>query len=163
MKKVILASICVFIAFITKAQDFKIEEGQLVLPSAIVFETGTAKLKPESEVSLRYIKQFLDAKSAITLIRIEGHSDRNGNSEENQILTEKRALAVSKWLADHGIDCKRLIAVGFGDNKPVADNSTSEGKALNRRMEIRMASLMGRAIGGMPLDGGGKVAGDSCK
>ena len=63
---------------------------------------------------------------------------------------------------DNKIDCNRLIAVGFGSTKPVADNSTPVGKAENRRIEFVMAGLRGKAISGMPLDGGGKVAGDLC-
>lgn len=146
-----------------KAQEFKIEGGQLLLPSPIVFETGTDKLKPESEASLMHIKQFLDAKTYITVLRIEGHLDKGGNVATNQTLSEKRALAIAKWLVVKGIDCKRLLAVGFGETKPIAENSTPEGKAQNRRIEIRMAALRGKAIGGMPLDGGGRVAGESCQ
>ena len=163
MRKLTCVIICFLCFYTAKAQDFKIEGGQLLLPSPILFETGTDKLKPESEVPLMHIKQFLDAKTYISVLRIEGHSDNSGNVETNQILTEKRALAVAKWLVAKGIDCKRLLAVGFGDTKPVADNRTPEGKAQNRRMEIRMAGLRGKAIGGMPLDGGGKVAGDACQ
>ena len=59
-----------------------------------------------------------------------------------------------------GVDCKRLIAVGFGSAKPVADNSTPEGKAQNRRVSFFNAALRGRLIGGMPADGGGQIAGD---
>lgn len=61
-----------------------------------------------------------------------------------------------------GADCKRLIAVGFGSTKPVADNNTAEGKAANRRVSFINAALRSRPIGGMPVDGGGKVAGDIC-
>jgi len=53
--------------------------------------------------------------------------------------------------------------VGFGANKPVAANDTAEGRARNTRVEVAMAQLRGRAIGGMPVDGGGLVAGDPCK
>lgn len=163
MKKLFLIGFLAISFLKINAQDFKIEGGQLILPSAIVFETGSDKIKPESDAALNHIKQFLDAKTYITLLRIEGHSDNSNNAATNQLLTEKRALAVVKWLVAKGIDCKRLIAVGFGDTKPVAVNSTPEGKAQNRRMEVRMAMLRGKAIGGMPVDGGGKVAGDACQ
>jgi OOP family OmpA-OmpF porin len=163
MKQIFLLTICFFCSIHVQAQDFKIDGGQLVLPSAIVFETGTDKLKPESEAALTHIKQFLDAKTYITLLRIEGHTDNDGNAATNQTLTEKRALSVARWLVAKGVDCKRLIAVGFGNTKPIAANNTPEGKAQNRRTEIRMATLRGKAIGGMPVDGGGKVAGDTCQ
>ena len=61
-----------------------------------------------------------------------------------------------------GVDCKRLVAVGFGNTKPVADNSTPDGKARNSRVSFFNAALRDRLIGGMPADGGGKVAGDAC-
>ena len=62
-----------------------------------------------------------------------------------------------------GIDCKRLIPVGFGETKPVAPNDTPDNKAQNRRTAFVNAALKGKPIGGMPVDGGGKVAGDPCK
>ncbi len=99
-------------------------------------------------------------KTYISLLRIEGHSDNQGDT---QLLTEKRALAVAKALAGKGVACARLLPVGFGSSKPVADNATADGRAKNRRIEAVNAQLRGRPIGGMPVDGGGKVAGDPCK
>ena len=57
----------------------------------------------------------------------------------------------------------RLLAVGFGPTKPIADSSTPEGRGQNNRVELHNAQLRGRAIGGMPTDGGGQVAGDLCQ
>jgi len=71
-------------------------------------------------------------------------------------------LPVCKWLVEKGIDCKRLIAVGFGSTKPIASNDNPIDKARNRRIEFIPAALQGKAIGGMPLDGGGVVSGDPC-
>ena len=96
-------------------------------------------------------------------MRVEGHSDNSGNESDMQKLTEERALSVCRWLVTNGIDCKRLIAVGFGSTKPVESNSTPSGKAANRRMVFALAALRGRLIGGMPADGGGMTAGDVCK
>jgi OOP family OmpA-OmpF porin len=62
-----------------------------------------------------------------------------------------------------GIKCTRLIAVGFGATKPVAANDTPENKAQNRRIAFVNAALKGRPIGGMSVDGGGKIAGDPCR
>lgn len=72
-------------------------------------------------------------------------------------------MIVCRWLVANGIDCKRLIAVGFGSNKPVESNDTPQGKAMNRRMVFALAALKGKMIGGMPADGGSVVAGDPCK
>lgn len=141
---------------------FEIEGGRLKLPQPIAFATDSDKLLPESEPALNHIKAFLEDKTYITLLRIEGHSDQQGQATVSQTLTEKRALAVARWLVAHGIDCKRLIAVGFGSTKPVAANDSPAGRAQNRRIEIAMAELRGKAIGGMPTDGGGKIAGPVC-
>jgi len=65
-------------------------------------------------------------------------------------------------LVKMGVDCKRLSAVGFGGTKPIAANDTPDGKAANQRVCFINAALRGHAIGGTPLDGGGKVAGDTC-
>lgn len=143
--------------------NFTIEQGALKLPGPVVFETGTAKLKPESDEVLAYVARYLEAKPDITLLRVEGHSDNEGPAGAAQKLTEARSLAVARWLVAKGIDCKRLVAVGFGPNKPVTDNSTPEGRAANRRVVFANAMLRGRAIGGMPTDGGGNPAGDACK
>jgi len=128
----------------------------------IIFETGSDELKPESMAALEVIKQYLADKSYISLLRVECHTDNSGDVNAGQLLTKKRALAICKKLVEMGVDCRRLIAVGFGNTKPVADNSTPEGKAQNRRVSFLNAALRNRLIGGMPADGGGKVAGDVC-
>jgi OOP family OmpA-OmpF porin len=70
---------------------------------------------------------------------------------------------VARRLVADGSACKRLLPVGFGGTKPVASNATPDGKAQNRRTDFVNAELRGRAIGGLPVDGGGRVAGDPCK
>lgn len=139
-----------------------IERGQLKVSGPVLFEAGSDVLKAESDEVLAEVRDTLEAKKDITLLRIEGHSDNTGEAEKNQTLTEKRALAVARWLVAKGIDCKRVIPVGFGDTKPVADNGTPEGKAQNRRVSFVVAALRGRLINGQPADGGGKAAGDPC-
>jgi OOP family OmpA-OmpF porin len=137
------------------AQGYHMEGMEVKPESAVVFETGNATLKPESEAVLQTIKKYLDEKSYVTLMRIEGHVD---GSSADQALSEARANAVAKWLVGAGVDCKRLIVVGFGNTKPV-----SEIHAANNRIAFVNAALRGRAIGGMPVDGSGQVAGDPCK
>ncbi len=137
--------------------------GQVTLSTPVVFEAGRATLAAESDGILGAVAEFLTGRDDLTLVRIEGHSDAQGAAQANQRMSEQRALAVAAWLVGHGVACQRLIPVGFGETKPVADNSTPEGKAQNRRMEFVPAALRGRAIGGMPADGGGQVAGDPCR
>ncbi len=155
MKKVVCLLAAYLISTIGFAQGYHLEGNQVNLDGMIVFETGTAKIKAESEESLANIKKYLDDKSYISLLRVEGHVS---GSAKNQALSEARANSVCAWLVGKGIDCKRLIAVGFGDTKPV-----SEMPAANTRITFVNAALRGHAIGGMPVDGGGNVAGDPCK
>ncbi len=67
---------------------------------------------------------------------IEGHADSTHTEDYNLELSLRRALAVVEWLIEHGVDPKRLEAKGYGESRPVADNSTLEGRALNRRVEM---------------------------
>ena len=157
-----LSILLLFSAFYTKAQLPKIENNQLVLDNPVTFKTGSAELTEEGKAALKPVKEFLLAKDYITLLRVEGHTDNAGKETDLQNLTEQRALSVCRWLTANGIDCKRLIPVGFGSTKPIADNNTTEGKAANRRTAFALAALRGNMIGGMPADGGGKTAGDPC-
>jgi len=155
-----LLFVCVITTLL--AQDYKLEGNEVKITKPVLFESGSAKLKSESIAALEIIKQYLIDKTYISQLRVECHTDNSGDAATNQMLTEKRALVVCKKLIELGADCKRLIAVGFGDTKPVADNSTSDGKAENLRVSFVNVSLRGRVIGGMPIDGGGKVAGELC-
>jgi outer membrane protein OmpA-like peptidoglycan-associated protein len=101
----------------------------------IHFETGKANILPDSEATLEQVKALLDARPDLKL-RVEGHTDNVGGRAANQKLSEARAAAVVAWLSDHGIDKSRLSAQGFADTKPVEDNSTEEGRAKNRRVEL---------------------------
>jgi OOP family OmpA-OmpF porin len=157
-----LLTLCLMLSLPVLAGDvkpsFKLEGHELVLPSPITFKPGSDTLTDESTTALEYVRAYLEAKSYISNLRIEGHAD----DAASQALTEKRALAVARWLVEKGVDCKRLVPVGFGNTKPVADNATPEGKAQNRRMSFFNAGLRNKAIGGLPMDGGGKLAGDPC-
>ncbi len=103
--------------------------------SNLRFETGKADITPDSEASLNdavnALKEHPDWK-----IRVEGFTDNVGSREANLKLSTDRANAVMNWLAEHGIDRSRLSAKGFGEARPIASNSTDEGRAKNRRVEI---------------------------
>lgn len=139
----------------------KQEGNKLKMPGAIVFETGKATLMPESDAVLEQLRGFLEQKPQISLVRIEGHTDNVGQPAANLKLSGDRALAVRQWLIDHKVDAKRLIAVGFGDLKPVADNKTEEGRAQNRRTEFVVVELNGKPWMGSDAIGGGTVFGDN--
>jgi len=161
-RKMILAFILMINAVNANAQDYKLEGSEVKLTAEIKFGAASAVLLPESDEALTIIKKYLDDKSYISLLRVEGHTAGEGLAGD-QALSEKRALAVCKRLVEMGVDCKRLIAVGFGNQKPVADNSTAAGRAANKRIAFVNVSLRGHVIGGLPTDGGGNVAaGDLC-
>ncbi|AUX43094.1 hypothetical protein SOCE26_045350 [Sorangium cellulosum] len=142
---------------------FKLKGKEVQLPGPVVFETNSDRLLPESDEVLGIVDDFLKQRKDVTLLRIEGHTDSDGEDALNQTLSEKRAMSVARWLVAKGHDCKRFIAVGFGETKPVADNNTPDGKAQNRRTGFFIAAVNGKAADGEPVDGGGKVAGDACK
>lgn len=134
---------------------WEIRDNALVLPAPVAFESGSATLAPDADAALETIRTYLEEKTYISTLRVEGHVKDAGGDE--QALSEQRALAVTGWLVGHGIDCKRLIPVGFGANKPAF------GDERDTRIEAVNAALRGHAIGGMPVDGGGQVAGDACR
>ena len=142
---------------------FTLEGNVLQLPGAITYATGAPELLPESDATLQHAKAYLDAKAYISVMRIEVHLSGDAAPATAQSLSEARAMSVARWLVGKGVDCKRLLPVGFGATKPVAGNDTPEGRARNARTELHNAALRDRPIGGMPLDGGGRIAGDPCK
>jgi outer membrane protein OmpA-like peptidoglycan-associated protein len=101
----------------------------------IYFDTDKATLRPDSEATLIQIQKLLTSHPAMKL-EIQGHTDNTGTRAHNQALSEERAAAVKAWLVVHGIDAARLTTRGYADTKPVADNNTPQGRALNRRVEL---------------------------
>lgn len=102
----------------------------------ILFETGKAEVRPESAPTLKQIAQALKDHPELR-VRIEGHTDNVGKPDANLALSEARAKAVMEVLVgEHGIEAARLEAVGLGDTKPATPNTTPEGRANNRRVEV---------------------------
>ena len=102
----------------------------------ILFDTGKSTIKPESAATLQTIAQVLNEDASLKL-EIQGHTDNVGMPAANLKLSQERAAAVKAHLIQTGgIGADRLTTAGFGDTKPVADNSTEEGRAQNRRVEL---------------------------
>lgn len=101
----------------------------------IFFDFDQYNLKPNSIPELNTLLEFLKLNNTIS-IRLEGHTDNVGDPQHNKELSEKRAGAVFEFLANRGIDIKRMQVVGFGSEKPATTNSTEQGRATNRRTEI---------------------------
>lgn len=148
---------------VVTAPSVTLDGNRLVLPGPVTFGTGAATLTPESDAALAAAAAWLVQKDYVTTVRVEGHVSGGDDPAAAQRLSEERAMAVAKALVAKDVACERLLPVGFGDTKPVATSRTAEGRAANTRVELHNAGLRGRPIGGMPADGGGKVAGDPCK
>jgi outer membrane protein OmpA-like peptidoglycan-associated protein len=101
----------------------------------INFETGKSAITDDSAKQLGEVAKLLKDNADLKL-RVEGHTDNVGKSKENLELSKKRAAAVKDWLTKNGVEAGRLTTDGFGDKKPVADNSSEEGRAKNRRVEL---------------------------
>ncbi|MFA6150325.1 MAG: OmpA family protein [Chitinophagaceae bacterium] len=150
MKKIIIGSLFLISSIGTFAQNYAISGNEIITEQKVKFGNSNALLSKADIDALKIIKDFLNEKTYISQLRIEGHVSGTKNDQQ---LSEERALAIAAWLIKEGIDCKRLIAVGFGNNKPAE---------VNTRINFIMAGLRGKMIGGMPEDGGGNVAGDVC-
>jgi len=102
---------------------------------AITFETGKADLKPESIIEINRVAKLMQEHPEINF-EVQGHCDNTGSDNVNDPLSQKRAEAIVAALVKQGIAKERLTAVGKGSHSPIADNSTAEGRAKNRRVEF---------------------------
>jgi outer membrane protein OmpA-like peptidoglycan-associated protein len=100
------------------------------------FDTAKATIRPESFARLDTVVEFMVHKKDAR-VEISGHTDNVGNANANKTLSEKRAQACRNYIVSKGIDKKRLDAVGFGDEHPIAPNDTDEGRQRNRRIEAK--------------------------
>jgi outer membrane protein OmpA-like peptidoglycan-associated protein len=101
----------------------------------IHFDTGKSTIKPESQPILDQIVELMKAHPELNL-SIEGHTDNAGDARSNKALSEARATSVQSALVKAGVKASRLSAAGYGQERPVADNRTEEGRAKNRRVEL---------------------------
>jgi outer membrane protein OmpA-like peptidoglycan-associated protein len=104
--------------------------------AGVNFDTAKATIRPESFPQLDSVVEFMVHKKEAR-IEISGHTDNVGNPGANKALSEKRAQACRNYIVSKGIDKKRLEAIGFGDERPIAPNDTDEGRQKNRRIEAK--------------------------
>lgn len=109
------------------------EPPRLVL-EGVTFDTGKATLRPESHAQLDRVVEYLTYKKSAR-VEISGHTDNVGSAKKNKTLSEDRAQACREYLISRGIDGDRIVARGYGDEKPVASNDSEAGRQLNRRIE----------------------------
>lgn len=103
----------------------------------VLFEFDKADLRAPARAALDAQIDKLKAADVVS-VKVEGHTDSKGSDAYNQKLSERRAASVVTYLADHGVPQARLSSEGFGESRPVADNSTDAGRAKNRRVELHI-------------------------
>lgn len=121
-----------------------VEEPVVVKEETIVirdvhFEFNKATLTPADKQALSTVATRLKQESSTTQLRVSGHTDSVGSDAYNKRLSEKRANSVVQYLVEQGVPRSSFVSVtGFGESQPVADNKTADGRALNRRTEIKI-------------------------
>lgn len=108
---------------------------RLNAPEAITFDTGKALVKPQFYSVLDQLAHSV-GQYPNTIVRVEGHTDSTGSAAFNQSLSEKRANTVASYMIQRGVAANRMQAIGYGFSRPIADNSTADGRAQNRRVEL---------------------------
>jgi len=116
-----------------------IEANASIVLKNVFFDVNKFDLKPESEAELDIVVQLMNDNPTLK-IEISGHTDNVGKPADNLTLSNNRAKAVVNYLISKNISAQRLTAKGFGETKSIADNKTEEGKALNRRTELKVIS-----------------------
>jgi outer membrane protein OmpA-like peptidoglycan-associated protein len=116
------------------------DEILLNMPGNVTFETNSADLKPQFFGVLDSVA-LVAQKYDQTVVEVSGHTDSTGSAQYNQTLSEQRAATVATYLNNRGIDRQRILAYGRGLTQPIADNSTAAGRAMNRRVEIRLSPI----------------------
>ncbi len=121
------------------AETKRVENAVLVkMRSDVLFDFDEAQLRPEALDQLNKVGDIL-AKYPEDRIRIEGHTDSIGSDLYNDELSRRRAVAVKEVLAARGVKDHQLVTVGAGEEKPISDNSTVEGRAANRRVQLHIS------------------------
>ncbi len=113
---------------------------KLNLPDGVTFDFGKANLKSQFYPALDNVASTL-AEFNQTIVEVSGHTDSVGSDAANQTLSVQRANAVGNYLMGRGLVRERFEIVGFGETRPVANNDTDSGRALNRRVEIRVVPV----------------------
>jgi len=112
----------------------------LNMPGNVTFATDSSDLRPAFFEVLNSVGKVMKEFDQ-TVVEVAGHTDSTGSEAYNQALSERRATSVSQYLIARGISDQRLIVVGMGEARPVADNSTEEGRQANRRVEITVVPI----------------------
>jgi outer membrane protein OmpA-like peptidoglycan-associated protein len=118
----------------------RIDVGSVVILHNVFFATDSSQLEPESRAELNKVRDFLLDNPSIG-VEISGHTDNTGSLEHNQDLSEQRAKSVVDYLRELGISEQRMQAEGYGEDQPVEENDSEEGRARNRRTELKIIRI----------------------
>ena len=110
------------------------------MPGNVTFATDSSDLSPAFFNVLNSVGKVL-AEYEQTVVEVAGHTDSTGSNSYNQGLSERRASSVSSYLSSQGVVDTRLITLGMGETRPIADNSSAAGRQTNRRVEITMVPV----------------------
>ena len=108
----------------------------ITLSGSVLFTSAKAELSPGAQLKLNDVATALTREDPVSKMVVEGYTDSQGAAAYNQTLSQQRAQAVRDYLVTRGIADDRITAKGFGPERPIADNATTEGRANNRRVEI---------------------------
>jgi outer membrane protein OmpA-like peptidoglycan-associated protein len=136
-----------------------IEQKQLVVLKAdkieilqkVFFKTAKATIQKRSFALLNQVAEVLKSHPDIAHVQVEGHTDSVGKPAKNQILSQARADSVKAYLVGQGVEEDRLIAKGFGQDRPIESNASSAGRAANRRVEFNIPQAPGTEPAAVPL------------
>jgi outer membrane protein OmpA-like peptidoglycan-associated protein len=133
----------------TKVQ---VTEKQIVILDVVYFETGKAIIKPESFGLLDEVATTIRTNPQLGRVEVSGHTDSQGSDAANLDLSQRRSESVREYLASKGVPVERVVAKGYGETKPIADNKTAAGRAKNRRVEFNLIDKSTPAGGATPLE-----------
>ncbi|MCK5688339.1 OmpA family protein, partial [Myxococcota bacterium] len=112
----------------------------------VYFKSGKATIRSRSFSLLDQVASVLKANLQVTKIQVEGHTDDRGSDTGNLALSQARAQSVLDYLVSKEIDPSRLIAIGYGEARPISSNSTKRGREANRRVRFVVLEINGKSI-----------------
>nr|WP_232223503.1 OmpA family protein [Sphingorhabdus lutea] len=112
----------------------------LDMPSEVTFAVNSSTIEPAFQTTLANVSATL-AQYESTYVDVMGHTDSTGSDSYNQGLSERRAQSVAAFMSGRGVNSARLATIGYGESQPKASNSTEEGRAANRRVELRLVPI----------------------
>ena len=136
-----------------KKGDVEIAGNEIKIKRQIHFETDSAKISLDSTGLLEEIADTMIRNPCLKQVEIQGHTDNTGSKDHNKVLSDQRANAVREWLLQHGIEPGRLVAQGYGQERPISPNVTPAGKERNRRVQF-MIKDQDKGCGGNKAAGG---------